>query len=432
MLLSMADVDVQKIPQEISNKYVLENNTLSKSVVTDIEKKIDIEIGDSKQKDFKPQVKTLFFDNEYNVSVRAEEKAGSTVELEGEKVKYITDEYEVHLYDKPNAGENGGHEIEWLLPKKPTSNILKATLVYKGNVRFCYQGELTQKEINDGANRPENVVGSYAVYIDKSNYKLGDKNYATGKIEHIYRPQAIDSKGNKTWCELYIPETGQADTPINITVTIPQKFLDEAVYPVIVDPTIGYTTQGASTIENGSGYFSGYNVTTPSGTINISKVSAYLKKETGATAYYKGLIALLSNGNIATNGISNEKEVTSTSSTLEDSNFSNVPTISASTNYVLGFSATSSGGDEGFVFINYDNDVSVNFYVAICSYSAPSSPLTLDNSGGNHYKLSLYATYTEGVASSIKKIMGVAIASVKKVSGLAIASVKKVMGVANG
>ena len=96
--------------------------------------------------------------------------------------------------------------------------------------------------------RPENVVGSYAVYhATKSGHVIGQTNYATGKAFHIYRPLARDSAGNTTWCDLSIDEAKGL-----LTVTVPQEFLDKAVYPVTVDPTFGYTTIGASYVSFGS------------------------------------------------------------------------------------------------------------------------------------------------------------------------------------
>jgi hypothetical protein len=69
--------------------------------------------------------------------------------------------------------------------------------------------------------------------------RLGGQNYKTGKLCHIYRPWAEDAKGQRVWCDLTI----DADV---MTITVPQDFLDSAAYPVLVDPTFGYTTHGAS------------------------------------------------------------------------------------------------------------------------------------------------------------------------------------------
>ena len=70
---------------------------------------------------------------------------------------------------------------------------------------FFYQPPLTQKEIDEGAFRPENVVGSYAVYASeqKTNY-VGGKLYRTGKVGHIFRPKIIDSAGTEVWGKLNI------------------------------------------------------------------------------------------------------------------------------------------------------------------------------------------------------------------------------------
>jgi len=104
-------------------------------------------------------------------------------------------------------------------------------------LNFYYQPELTPEEIAEGAQRPENVVGSYAVYhASKAN-----NQYKAGKAFHIYRPKIIDADGVEIWGELNVDtQTGK------LTVTIPQDFLDKAKYPILVDPTFGYTTLGAS------------------------------------------------------------------------------------------------------------------------------------------------------------------------------------------
>lgn len=230
--------------------FTRRDNTLSR-VVRDVpERKIEFEIGDATRPDFVPQAKTKWFDNEYNVSVRAKEHAEAVVRTRGNKVYYETPEYTVIQYDTP-AGEEGGHELEWELPSKPDSNILPFTLRYKGDVRFYHQPALTQEEIDEGADRPENVVDSYAVYIEKRNHRKGGNNYATGKIQHVYRPKAIDAKGNEAWCTLHIPSNGQAETNIDCSVEVPQEFLDNAAYPVLVDPTFGNTSVGGSNNPNG-------------------------------------------------------------------------------------------------------------------------------------------------------------------------------------
>lgn len=120
--------------------------------------------------------------------------------------------------------------------------------------------------------RPDDVIGSYAIYCDKAHNwirplnrkreipadwqaqraagaELGDLNiaayreYKTGKVGHHYRPYVIDADGKIAWCTLLI--IGNIER-----ITLPEDFMKSAKYPVTLDPDIGYTTAGASTTNN--------------------------------------------------------------------------------------------------------------------------------------------------------------------------------------
>jgi hypothetical protein len=239
----MADIPSRK-STIIAERFAVKDNTFKRAVTDNPRDKIEIEIGDSKQPDFKPQAKISRWDNEVNFSLRAEEHPEAVVRTEGKLIKYVTPDYEVHQYelDPGEIGEDGGLEFEWVLPKKPESNVLTATIQTK-ELNFFYQPALTQKEIDEGASRPENVVGSYAVYHKtKGGMNRADgMEYKTGKAFHIYRPKVTDKDGSEAWAELNIDD--QAGV---LSVTVPQEFLDKAVYPVIVDPTFGYTSVGGT------------------------------------------------------------------------------------------------------------------------------------------------------------------------------------------
>ena len=135
-------------------------------------------------------------------------------------------------------------EIDIVVDSKPLSNVFTYDIQTKG-LSFHYQPELTQEEIAEGGiYRPDNIVGSYAVYHSSkaNNYKYSngtEKNYKTGKAFHIYRPKAYDVKGEWRWCDLYIDND-------KLVVTVPQDFLDTAKYPVVVDPKFGVETEGGS------------------------------------------------------------------------------------------------------------------------------------------------------------------------------------------
>ncbi len=141
-----------------------------------------------------------------------------------------------------------GNDLKWIfrLKSKPLTNTYSLQL--GGNwqdFNFWYQTPFINPEKyiseQDGEewlkigskSRPHRVDGSYAVYHKtKKHHITGQKNYRTGKVLHIYVPKATDSIGKSAWCELHI-ENGV------YTVTIPQAFLDTAVYPVTINDTLG-------------------------------------------------------------------------------------------------------------------------------------------------------------------------------------------------
>lgn len=339
------------LPTKILESFQKENDTLVRAVKDVAEERIEIEIGDSKQPDFKPQFKIKKWDNEVNFSMRAEEDPTATIEIEEGVVKYKAKDYEVHQYELPEAGEDGGFEFEWVLPKKPASNVLSATIQTK-ELNFFYQPALTAEEIEQGASRPDNIIGSYAVYHkSKRDNTVGGKHYKTGKAFHIYRPKAIDANGVEEWCELNIDE--QAGV---LTVTVSEDFLQKASYPVVVDPTFGYTTAGASNF--------GYNFVSPAGTTwaalglavsfteasLVSSLSAYALQRTGHASDpdFRGVITESTTTFEEVFGVTNIGSLTATLN-LNTASFPSPVSLGTGL-YVLGFGVQ----DRGFN-IRYDS-----------------------------------------------------------------------------
>ncbi|GAI88795.1 unnamed protein product, partial [marine sediment metagenome] len=139
----------------------------------------------------------------------------------------------------------------------------------------------TEQDIEEGCRRPLNVEGSYAVYhatkgkVHSSQAEA--EKYKVGKAFHIYRPIAEDALGNKAWCALHID--GYTD-PKNLTITVPQQFLDEATYPVTIDPDFGEEGEGSSwqdiaTDTGSSRAGTAWPMPAPGGTVNW--VKAYLQ-----------------------------------------------------------------------------------------------------------------------------------------------------------
>ena len=133
-------------------------------------------------------------------------------------------------------------EIDLIVDAKPSSNVFTYDIETKG-LDFLYQPELSQEDIDDGCSRPDNVVGSYAVYHSTKVGNSPQGNYRTGKAFHIYRPEAWDSEGTRVWCDLEVKGN-------KLTVTVPQDFLDDAVYPITVDPNFGFDIIGGSDSTN--------------------------------------------------------------------------------------------------------------------------------------------------------------------------------------
>lgn len=136
-----------------------------------------------------------------------------------------------------------GFEFDLILTSRPNHNEFAYEIGSK-NLTFCKQPPLTPEEIADGHRRPDNVVGSYAVYHShkRDNHRLSDgreENYGCGKFGHIYRPKAVDATGKWAWCKMNIADG-------HLVIIAPQEFLDRAKYPVTIDPIIGTDSAGAS------------------------------------------------------------------------------------------------------------------------------------------------------------------------------------------
>jgi hypothetical protein len=117
-------------------------------------------------------------------------------------------------------------EYDCILEREPDSNVISLRMEGAERLDFFRQPDFISDPL---------LAGSYAVY--KKETLLGE---GTGKLCHIHRPEIIDAKGRRVWGDLSIVGN-------ELRITIPEWFLSEAVYPVVVDPTIGTTTVGSQT-----------------------------------------------------------------------------------------------------------------------------------------------------------------------------------------
>ena len=366
---------------------------------------VEKEIGDSKEPTkFLPQQKVTRWDNEVNVSVRlVHDEKTPVVSQEGDIVKWQGDKVEAHFYDINSQDHpEGASEFEIVLKEKPKTNVVQFTLVDKG-VEYSYQPALTEQEIADGASRPENVIGSYAVYAseNKTNY-VGGKEYKCGKVGHIYRPQIEDSAGNKVWGELNI-ENGI------LSVTIPQKFLDTAVYPVkhAAGLTFGYTSLTAS----GSYSFAintlwGTNFTAPEdATIDSITIGSRYGSLSG-NHYFKGVMVDNSNVILA-NGVGGSVSIGYLSSyAWVTSYYTTKPSISSGVVYNI-CAVTSTVQS---VSIPYDSETGHTAkYHSSNNYNSPTNP---SFSNGANRRFSIYATYTAAPTEEAPTVTTQAVSSI--------------------
>lgn len=274
---------------------------------------------------------------------------------------------------------DGGMEINILLNSAPTSNLFTFAITGAENLDFFYQPPLTADEIKNGDRRPDNVVGSYAVYYkNHANHIEGQTNYATGKAYHIFRPLVTDAKGNAVWADLSYSNGV-------LTVTVPQSFLDDAVYPVKVDPTFGYTTQGLSDSLHSAVSLDGSLFTAPANVATVTAINLYGEAQ-GGTVTFKGVIVVSSTKNITTNGISPASGSVGTTYLLTIMLYSPAPTVTPGTDYYL--EAISSASNA----IAFDAG-NHNLRDQSNSYTSPTNP-SLHTTFDDTRNLSIYVTYT--------------------------------------
>lgn len=279
---------------------------------------------------------------------------------------------------------DGGFKIDILLNERPSTNRFCYQVEGYEDYDFFYQPPLTDEEIKEGVKRPENIVGSYAVYHKTlRDHEVNGKNYATGKVMHIPRPEVWEvgnATNTKEWAELsYKERQGE------LCVTARQEFLANATYPIRIDPTFGYTTVGGTARFGDADAF--FVNDTPAQGGDVDKMTIYADYFSGGGTGVKGVLWLQSDGSVITNGVTDEITVSSGSGQWYDASYSTSPSVDGGTAYHVGlvmddnltdfFYDTGAAGDGG-------EDLSNGF----------NTPQAIDSISNNTRKYSVYATYT--------------------------------------
>ena len=225
------------------------------------------EIGDSKQPNtFFPQVKLQRFGNAANVSFRYIGSVNGKFTKRLGKVTQAIDGGKVEIYDKP---DEQAYEIELVFNQIPVTNSFPFSYRTKGVTGWDYQPALADEDVKEGCERPENVIGSYAL------------SGPHGKLFHLYRPHVVDADGNEVWGELQLDQDNQ-----KIEVVVDPLWLRDATYPVRIDPTIGYTSVGASSATFAANQPFASKMAGVSGTSSLTDLYGYRQVNAG-TANFK-------------------------------------------------------------------------------------------------------------------------------------------------
>ena len=120
----------------------------------------------------------------------------------------------------------------------PAQENIEMDILQSSGLDWWFQGELTEDDIKEGCVRPDRVVGSYALYFNKSC-----NDYRTGKFAHLFRWECIAADGQKAWCG-HLYKDGN-----KLIIPLPVDWLKKAKYPVIcmgAGDTFGFTSVGGT------------------------------------------------------------------------------------------------------------------------------------------------------------------------------------------
>jgi len=320
------------------------------------------------------------------------------------KWKFGEEEVEVEIELEPkNISEYGDLEWSMKLTDKPPINVFSMP-IQSENLKFYYQPPLYEEygfsepfsnstffvnathvmEFNGTdwittTYRPENVVGSYAVYhATKTPFhksKEEAEKYRAGKAFHIYRPKLIDAEGKTAWADLNIDEKRGV-----LTITLPQDFLDKAVYPVAIDPTFGYETVGGT--RTGTWNWIRGLLASPSENGNAQSITWYA--EYAATGYNEACALYLDSDKTK---IEDTEELDVQLTGWQTFNLLSNPAIEAGVYYILAFQSQ-------YAYAYYDS-VTDSGYTYGQDYTYPF-PETFGSDTLHDYKWSIYCTYTAG------------------------------------
>jgi len=282
--------------------------------------------------------------------------------------------------------EGGGFKETVIFDGVPKFGQYRSQLELPAGCQLHYQPALTAEEVAKGCVRPDWCVGSYAVF-DGTGCKIG----------HIPAARAETAAGEVKWFRLQVQQHGHFGRLVVVPGLVKWlKTLAKSAYPVVVDPTFGYTSHGASKYGNLTrNYVWLFCIGDVGVGGTITSLSAYMGRDSDSTiagrfCCYDGT----STTPDALKGQSNEWEVIINYVSLWTQNIESGGAFSPGTHY-LGFNhewpAIGIGYDTGGASRKWGRSATATYP---CGYSFPSTFPGWGWSADSTNLWSIYATYT--------------------------------------
>jgi len=292
-----------------------------------------------------------------------------------------------------------------VIEKRPSRTELTFEIDLPPGSTLLYQPPLTPEEAAAGCIRPPEIVGSFAVYGP-----MGEK---TG---HLLRPHATDAGGRFEWLDLDAMELPNRPGTWQVRI-LPRSlaWLNEAVWPVTIDPTFGYTSVGASYGAGDGSTRQRYQKAAPSDSGNVESLTIYGKELYSSNTITLGLCNWGAGWMPTTLLRDGAGVATTTSAAWRTDTLDSVYAVTSGTNYALTL-----GYGSSYFQVYFDTggtDVHAQDYGDV-AYSqgtlhAPSGP---NYYGGGGRIMSFYATIAEAATGQpfIKRFGGVPFAALNQ------------------
>ena len=281
-----------------------------------------------------------------------------------------------------NDHEFGGVEYELVLGAHPGTPTIPLPFDLAGLDAF-FQGPLTGPRAASAV-RPPHVLNSFAFYHATkgiAHTKPGDADkYRAGKAFHLYRPLATDRRGVKWWVDLTMDRLTR-----QMALVIGPEFLT-AVYPVTIDPTIGYSTLPGTQDDTDNFKVSSNFAAPGDGEANPGTIAACTTADSGTLGFKMGVYSNVANA--PTTLLSSTVTGTATTTKQFVSGSITWTGITNGTNYFLAI-ACNVGGNTF-----WDTATLQAAYTAVPLYSAELTSAFGTPTDWDDHKLGVYVDYT--------------------------------------